>query len=76
MDAMIYNNHAINILERRISMEDIETRVLNEIKEAWPYMSKEDKMYWLGKIEGIRDTVKLLNPAPKSEEEPDEQKEV
>lgn len=57
-------------------MEDIETRVLNEIKEAWPYMSKEDKMYWLGKIEGIRDTVKLLNPAPKSEEEPDKQKEV
>ncbi len=53
-------------------MEDIETRVLNEIKEAWPYMSKEDKMYWLGKIEGIRDTVKLLNPDPKPEPEPDE----
>lgn len=48
-------------------MEDIETRVLKEIKEAWPYMSKEDKMYWLGKIEGIRDTVKLLNPETEQE---------
>lgn len=56
-------------------MEDIETRVLNEIKEAWPYMSKEDKMYWLGKIEGIRDTVKLLNPEVKDSEK-DEGKEA
>lgn len=54
-------------------MEDIETKVLEEIKEAWPYMSREDKMYLLGKIEGIKETVKLMSAAPAEEEKKEEE---
>lgn len=62
-------------------MDDIETKVLTELRDALPYMSKSAKEKLLVQIETVKDTVRVLNGTnraeePRADEEETEGKEV
>lgn len=42
-------------------MDDIETKVMTELRDALPYMSKAAKEKLLVQIETVKDTVRVLN---------------
>lgn len=49
-------------------MNDIETRVLTELRDALPYMSKSAKEKLLVQIETVKDTVRVLTGTVRAEE--------